>query len=72
MSNSLLPYFYSIFVKHFNNDEPIHPSDIFYREDNEISRDDFLYNIYGNAFVNAGLTKDVYLIDEETKQRIIH
>ena len=60
MSNSLLPQLYSIFVKHLKNDTPIHPSDIFRRDTNEISMHDFLYNIYGNAFANAGLTKDQF------------
>lgn len=70
ISNSLLANFYLELAKDLEVQDPKHPRDVFkvHLEENNKGGDSkaiTLYNIYVNAFVNAGLTRDVYMIDDE-------
>lgn len=71
ISNSYLAKFYIDLAKDLEVSEPKHPKDVFkiHLEDNYKGGGDSsavtLHNIYVNAFVNAGLTKDIYMIDDE-------
>ncbi len=72
MSNSRLAKFYLELAKDLEVQDPKHPRDVFkvHLEDNYKGggvdpKAVTLHNIYVNAFVNAGLTKDTIMIDEE-------
>jgi 26S proteasome regulatory subunit N1 len=70
MSNSKLAKFYIELAKDLEVHEPKHPKDVFKVHLEENYRGGYnpkeatLYNIYVNAFVNAGLTKDTIMIDD--------
>lgn len=71
ISNSLLAKFYIDLAKDLEVQEPKHPRDIYkmHLEENYKGGADSkavtLHNIYVNAFVNAGLTKDTLMIDDD-------
>lgn len=73
ISNKMLPKFYLELAEDLEVHEPKQPRDVFkvHLEENykggEI-KPTSLYNIYVNAFVNAGLTKDTLMIADEEEE----
>lgn len=72
MSNSKLAKFYLELAKDLEVDEPKHPRDVFkvhleenYKGGGTDPKAITLQNIYVNAFVNAGLTRDTLMIEDE-------
>ena len=82
ISNSYLSPFYLELAKDLNVHEPKKPEEVFkahLEEKNKSSGDSSystLYNIYTNAFVNAGLKRDTLMVDDpeadEKKPSYIH
>lgn len=74
ISNSMLAKFYLILAKDLAVHEPKNPRDVFkmHLEDNykggANDKTVTLHNIYVNAFVNAGLTRDTLMIDDEEEE----
>lgn len=65
-----MPKFYGELAKDLEVQDPKHPRDVFkvHLEENYKggeSKQNTLFNIYVNGFVNAGLTKDAYMLDDE-------
>jgi 26S proteasome regulatory subunit N1 len=75
ISNSKLAKFYIELAKDLEVHEPKDPKDVFkmHLEENYRGGSDpkavTLYNIYVNAFVNAGLTRDTLMIDDEEDEQ---
>ncbi|CAM6000712.1 unnamed protein product [Sphagnum balticum] len=76
ISNKKLAKFYLDLAKDLDVHEPKHPRDVFkvhleenYKGGGGQDKAVTLYNIYVNAFVNAGLTKDTLMIDDEEEKR---
>jgi 26S proteasome regulatory subunit N1 len=75
ISNQLLAKFYLDLAKDLEVQDPKHPREVFkvHLEENYKGGGDSkavtLYNIYVNGFVNAGLTKDTLMIDEEGEDK---
>jgi 26S proteasome regulatory subunit N1 len=70
ISNRLLSKFYIDLAKDLEVQDPKHPRDVFkvHLEENYKGGDNkqiTLYNIYVNGFVNAGLTKDTLMLDDD-------
>lgn len=72
MSNNKLSKFYLELAKDLEVHEPKHPRDVFkvhlednYRGGGQDPKAITLHHIYVNAFVNAGLTRDTIMLDDE-------